>query len=66
MSGKNVTCGLVIEIISNENFCVVYKLLEIYNIKGIIYISLNGTGNINARTAKKFRGHEEYSMIVAI
>jgi len=47
----------------------VYKLLEIYNIKYIvyvIYISPNGTGNINARTAHKFRDYEEYRMIVVI
>jgi len=38
-------------------FCVVYKLLEIYNIKYIIYISPKETGNISASIAKKFRDH---------
>jgi hypothetical protein len=37
MRGKNVSCGFVIEIITNENFCVVYKLLQIYNIKFIFH-----------------------------
>jgi hypothetical protein len=55
MRGKSVASDLAIEIIMNEDFCVVYKLLEIYNMKciiHIIYISPKGTGNISACTAK--------------
>lgn len=64
MRGKNV--ALLLKLLQMRSFCVVYKLLAMYNMKCLIHISPKGTGNISASTAEKFCDYQEYRMIVVI